>query len=116
MTIVWEEKHETWQPKLADVHRDAWILSMVNRLRTALAHLSKTIIRGRTRPALPRWLEMILSDPDLLSGDSAPPAECALQPGAEEEEGEQQEEEEGEEEEVTEKDEVEEEPQPAKKK
>eukprot|EP00972_Heterocapsa_arctica_P019899 2936490-Heterocapsa_arctica.AAC.1 len=77
-------------------------------MRTALLHLSKTLVRSRGRPTQPRWLEQILTDPALLPGDSAPPPDSGTQPGeeeVEEEEGDQQEEEEGEEEEVTEKDE-----------
>jgi hypothetical protein len=101
MTLVWEEKHDTWPKKLVDAHKDAWILAMTKRLRTALAHLSKALARGRARTALPRWLAKILTDPDLLSGDSAPPdsADSATQPGEEEAEEEEGEEQEGEEEE-----------------
>jgi len=117
MTIVWEEKHDTWAVQVSDEHKDGWIASMVTRLRTALAHLSKALARGRARPALPKWLELLLMDADVLLTDSAPPESSPQPEDAEEEEGEEQEEqegEEGEEEEVSEPDEEEDEPQPVK--
>jgi hypothetical protein len=112
MTIVWDEKHDTWAQTLADNFKDEWIHAMANRIRTALAHLQKALGRGLSRPLSP-WLHTILNGP--LSGDSAPPesADSATQPGdeQEEEDEEEQEEEEEEEDEGEEQDkEVEEDP------
>ena len=115
MTIVWEEKHDTWAVQVSDEHKDGWIASMVNRLRTALSHLSKALAHCRGRTAPPKWLELLLGDADVT--DSALPDSSPQQEDAEEEEGEEQEEqegEEGEEEEVSEPDEEEDEPQPVK--
>ena len=94
MLEVWTQQRSVWPAKLADEHRDAWVTSMSARLRTALAHIARSLAKGRCRSTPPRWLQQLLADPARAGGEeNAPEEEEEAEEEAEEEEEDEEEEE-----------------------
>ena len=71
--IIWNEKRETWPSKLSDEHKDVWVRSVTNRLRTALTRSNHAVCRRSTPP----WLRDVLEVPALRPEDSAAAEQAA---------------------------------------
>ena len=79
MIIIWNEKRETWPSKLSDEHKDVWVCSVTNLLRTALTRSNNAVCQKSTPP----WLRDVLEVPALRPEDSAAAEQAAPSgPGA----------------------------------